>query len=63
MLNAICPHCGEILVGDETPETEWTRGQYTDFVLGFCPKCEHRYIWHEVYTLSRIENITEVTEE
>lgn len=62
-INAICPKCGEILLGEETPTTEWVRGKYTDFVVGHCTKCERKYLWHEVYRLTKIENITEVEDE
>lgn len=62
-INAICPKCGGILLGEETPTTEWTRGKYTDFVVGHCFRCERKYLWHEVYRLTAIENLTEVEED
>ena len=63
MIKPICPHCGGYLMGEDTPETDWTHGQYTDFVFGHCTNCQRHYEWQEVYNLVRVENIVEVHNE
>lgn len=61
MIEAICPNCGYELIEDESCNTFIDFSECQEFVVGHCENCEKKYQWINIYRLSRVENIEEVS--
>lgn len=57
-----CPYCNEELDYEEQIDLV-NEGDYCyDTWRGFCPKCNHTFVWDEIYNFSRCDNLEEQDE-
>ena len=61
MINAICPNCGYELIEDESYDIFIDISECQEYVVGYCENCRKEYRWINIFSLSRVENIEEVS--
>ena len=61
MINAICPNCGNELIEDESYDFFIDISECQEYVVGHCENCGKKYQWINVFSLSHVENIEEVS--
>lgn len=59
MINAICPICGNELIGDESYDISIDLSECREYVAGHCENCEKDYQWINIFTFSHVEDIKE----
>lgn len=59
-LTPICPHCGCNLIFCEYYNSDVQTDEVLYFADGYCPKCQRKYHWIDVYTLNHIKDLKEV---
>ncbi len=54
-----CPHCGCILTFFDHYDCYDDADTALFFAHGYCPECQRKYSWTDVYKLSHIEDLEE----
>lgn len=63
MLEAKCPHCGEVLDYDEGHDIDIDCDKVYQEMSGHCPACERKYERTDIFTYEKCVDIREVKEE
>lgn len=61
MITPICPNCGHELIEDESYDIFIDISECQEYVVGYCENCRKEYRWINIFSLSRVENIEEVS--
>lgn len=61
MTNAICPNCGNELTKYEGYEIVIGISEHQEYAVGYCENCRKEYRWVNIFSLSHVENIEEVS--